>query len=86
MKKIWIIQYNDGTADVYDTEQSGPAYPYVDAFQYDELKKENAALRAEVDALRKLCGEALLAIRFATPCMNHYNELCDRLAMAAKGE
>ena len=42
MKKIWVVQYGDGTADVYETPQPPPAYPYVDAFEFyariDELQ------------------------------------------------
>lgn len=45
MKTIWVVQYKDGSADVYDTETSAPAWPYVDAFDAeDEIK----ALRAEL--------------------------------------
>ena len=40
MKKIWVIQYEDGTADVYDTPQPPPAYPYVDAFECEERLAE----------------------------------------------
>ena len=33
MKTIWVVQYNDGTADVFDSEQGAPALPYIDAFE-----------------------------------------------------
>ena len=41
MKKIWVIQYNDGTSsDVYETPHPAPAYPYVDAFEFEEKVDE----------------------------------------------
>ena len=50
MKKIWVVQYNNGDADIYDTEQVAPAYPYVDAFEAEarikELKKEIKKLKS----------------------------------------
>ena len=45
MKKIWVCQYNNGDADVYDTETPAPAWPYVDAFEAEDTIN---ALRAEL--------------------------------------
>jgi len=45
MKTIWVVQYNNGTADVYDSEQGAPALPYIDAF---EVQNRIAELEAEV--------------------------------------
>ena len=51
MKTIWVIQYNDGTADVFDSEQGAPALPYNDAFEVQEriaeLEKALATLMDE---------------------------------------
>jgi hypothetical protein len=45
MKKIWVVQYVDGTADVYDEEKPSPAWPYVDAFDAEvEIKRLRNAL------------------------------------------
>ena len=44
MKKIWVVQYNDGTANVYDSEQEAPALPYIDAF---EVQNRIAELEAQ---------------------------------------
>lgn len=40
MKKIWVLRYNDGTADVWDEEKSPPSWPYVDAFDVEGALKE----------------------------------------------
>jgi len=49
MKKIWVIQYNDGISEVYDTPQPAPAYPYVDAFEYqkrmDEIDRQKKRIK-----------------------------------------
>ena len=45
MKTIWVVQYNDGTADVFDEDQGPPSWPYVDAF---EAKQRIAELEAVV--------------------------------------
>ena len=45
MKKIWVCQYNNGDADVYDTETPAPAWPYVDAFEAEDTIN---ALRADL--------------------------------------
>ena len=55
MKKIWVVQYNDGTADVWDEEQGPPSWPYIDAFDVEnalkELHSDYAALLARHNAL-----------------------------------
>ena len=45
MKKIWVVQYNDGASDVWNEETPGPAWPYVDAFEAEDTIN---ALRAEL--------------------------------------
>ena len=48
MKTIWVVQYRDGTADVFDSEQGAPALPYIDAY---EVQERIAELEAQlVDA------------------------------------
>jgi len=44
MKKIWVVQYNDGTADIVDDDPDvnfvAPSWPYVDAFEAEtEIKR-----------------------------------------------
>ena len=57
MKKIWVLRYNDGTADVWDEEKGPPSWPYVDAFDVEgalkELHSDYAAILARHNALRK---------------------------------
>jgi hypothetical protein len=40
MKTIWLVRYNNGQADVFDEEQSAPAWPYIDAFEAEARIKE----------------------------------------------
>jgi hypothetical protein len=40
MKKIWVVEYNSGKADVFDVEHPAPALPYVCAFDAEERIKE----------------------------------------------
>lgn len=61
MKKIWVVQYNDGTSDVFDTETPSPAWPYVDAFDVqDETSKLRLDLEQMTDKAVKL-EQALIA-------------------------
>lgn len=48
MKKIWVLEFIDGTAEVYHEPQSAPAWPYVCEF---DVKREIAALRERVALL-----------------------------------
>lgn len=61
MKKIWVLRYNDGTADVWDEEKGPPSWPYVDAFAADdaikELHSDYADLRARVARLEEALKE-----------------------------
>ena len=70
MKKIWVVQYNDGTADVFDVEHPTPAYPYVDAFEADERIE---ALRDEVAELRATVAE-FEAAQTRPGCFEHQLE------------
>jgi len=53
MKTIWVVQYNDGTADVFNSEQGAPALPYIDAFEVQnriaELKKRIVQLEGALE-------------------------------------
>ena len=40
MKKIWLLRYNNGTADVWDEEKGPPSWPYIDAFDVEDALKE----------------------------------------------
>jgi len=51
MKKIWVCQYNNGEADVWETDQGPPSYPYVDAFESEEKIK---SLQDDIETLRSL--------------------------------
>ena len=55
MKTIWVIQYNDGTADVFDSEQGAPALPYIDAF---EVQNRIAELERSVASYERLLDTA----------------------------
>ena len=65
MKKIWLLRYNNGTADVWDEEKGPPSWPYIDAFDVEDALKESdsdySALRARVarleEALRFILDE-----------------------------
>ena len=63
MKKIWVLRYNDGSADVWDEEKGPPSWPYIDAFDVEdalkELHSDYTALLARHNALE----EALREIR-----------------------
>lgn len=48
LKTIWVIQYKDGTADVWDTEKPAPVWPYVDAF---DVQDETSKLRLDLDQM-----------------------------------
>ena len=52
MKKIFVLRYNNWTADVWDEDQGAPSWPYVDAFEAEkritELERELADLREKV--------------------------------------
>ena len=54
MKKIWVVQYNDGTSDVWNEEKPGPAWPYVDAFEAEDAIKELRAELAESERHRQI--------------------------------
>ena len=57
MKKIWLLRYNDGTADVWDEDHGPPSWPYIDAFDVEDALKESnsdySALRARVARLEE---------------------------------
>ncbi len=50
MKTIWVVQYNDGTADVFNSEQGAPALPYIDAF---EVQNRITELEGALEAIAK---------------------------------
>lgn len=54
MKTIWVVQYNDGTSDVWNEEKPGPAWPYVDAFEAEDAIKELRAELAESERHRQI--------------------------------
>jgi hypothetical protein len=40
---LWIVRYNDGSVDVFETEQPPPAIPYISVFDVDRYVEENIA-------------------------------------------
>lgn len=69
---IWVVQYNDGKADVWNKKMPPPASPYSDTFMANEILKEvqnnYASLQNSIEEL-KACIEWLLE------CENTYDWL-----------
>ena len=83
MRKIWVLRYNNGTADVWDEDQGPPSWPYIDAFDVEEEIKE---LKSDYDELCERVAWMLECIDTEYPAVNYSNKAAIRRKMNACGE
>lgn len=80
MKKIWVLEFADGTAEVCHETQSAPAWPYVCAF---DAKREIEALQERIDALESLSKVAREVAVSALPSFSGGRPTVDNDAIVA---
>lgn len=68
MKTIWVVQYNDGTADVFDEDQGPPSWPYVDAFEAKERIAELADCLVKSGKIIKNQSNRIVELEYSLKC------------------